>query len=134
MGALLGEERDQLTDLGVVDRVLQRVRRGRIGLAHVQPQVEHQALADLALGLAHAVVGVQRQSGDFDRDRLGATVGILVVALLVQLILAVVIVAADAIVVVEVLGQLFPVGSVVVAGVGSSRLRAGVESVIARPT
>jgi hypothetical protein len=105
VGALLRNERDELADLRVVDRVLERVGCGRIGLAHVQPQVEDQALANLALGLAHTVVGVQRQSGDLDRDRLGAAIWIvIVVAILLQLPLAIVIVAAATGVLVEVLG------------------------------
>ncbi len=93
MRALLGDQRDQLADLRVVDRVLQRVGRGRVGLAHVESQVEHQALADLALGLAHAVVGIQRQAGDLDRDRLGAALGVIVAILvLVELVIAVLLV------------------------------------------
>ena len=47
-------------------------------MAHVKAQVENQALADLALGIAHAVVGVKRQAGDFDRDRFGCLIAILV--------------------------------------------------------
>jgi len=39
---------------------------------------EHQTLADLALGLADAVVGVQRQPGDLDRHRLRPLVALLV--------------------------------------------------------
>ena len=60
VGALLGNQRDQLANLRVVDRVLKRVGRGGIRLTDIQPQVEHQSLAHLALGLAHSVVGVQR--------------------------------------------------------------------------
>ena len=78
MGALLDNQGDQLADLRVVDRVLERISRGGVRLAHVQPQVEHQSLAHLALCLAHPVVGVQRQPGDLDRDRLGPSLGILV--------------------------------------------------------
>ena len=78
MGALLGNQRDELADLRVVDRVLERVGRGGVRLTDVQPQVEHQSLAHLALGLAHTVVGVQRQPGDLDRDRLGPPLGVLV--------------------------------------------------------
>ena len=43
----------------------------------VQAQIDHQALADLALGLADPVVGVQRQAGDLDGDRLGGLLAIL---------------------------------------------------------
>ena len=94
VGALLGDQRDELADLRVVDRVLQRVGRGRVGLADVQPQVEHQALADLALGLAHTVVGVQREPRDLDRDRLGTAVW--VVAILVEIVLVFVLVIVTA--------------------------------------
>ncbi len=68
--ALLGNERDELADLGVVDRVLEAVRRGRVGFAEVEPQVEDEPLADLALRCARAVVRVEREAGDLDRDRL----------------------------------------------------------------
>ena len=50
VGALLGEQRHELADLGVVDRVLERVRHRGVALSDVQAQVDHQALADLALG------------------------------------------------------------------------------------
>lgn len=86
MGALLSDQRHQLTDLRVIDRVLKRVGRGRVRLAHVQSQIQHQTLADLTLGLAHTVVGVQREPGDLDRDRLGAALDV-VVAVLLQLVL-----------------------------------------------
>ncbi len=87
MGALLGDQRDELADLRVVDRVLERVGRGRVGLAHIEAQIEHEALADLALGLADAVVGVERQAGDLDRDRLGAGVALLIELVLVLILL-----------------------------------------------
>ena len=77
VGALLGDQRDELADLGVVDGVFDRVGDSRVGLAHVEPQVEHQPLADLALGLADAVVGVEREARDLDRDRLGRLLGVL---------------------------------------------------------
>jgi len=64
-------------DLGVVDGVEDGVGDGGIRFAHVQPQVDHQALADLALGLADAVVRVQRQAADLDRDGLGGLLAIL---------------------------------------------------------
>ncbi len=76
--ALLGDQRDQLADLGVVDGVLERVGYGRVGLADVETQIEHQPLTDLALRLTHAVVGVQRQTGDLNRDRLGRLLTIIV--------------------------------------------------------
>ena len=65
-----GRQGDQLADLRVVDRVLDRVGDRRGGLADVDPQVEDETLADLALGLADAVVGVERQAADLDRDGL----------------------------------------------------------------
>jgi hypothetical protein len=81
--ALLGDQRDELADLGVVDRVGDRVGDGRVGLADIQAQVEHEALADLSLGLADAVVGVERQAADLDRYRLGC---LLAVAPVVELV------------------------------------------------
>jgi len=76
--ALLGDQRDQLTDLSVVDGVIDRVRNRGVGLTDVQPQVENQPLADLPLGLADAVMGVQRKAADLDRDRLGGLLALLV--------------------------------------------------------
>ena len=81
MRALLGDERDELADLRVVDRVLDRVGDRCVGLADVEAQVEHQPLADLALGLADAVVGVKREARDLDRYRLGALLAVVVVEL-----------------------------------------------------
>src|SRR6185312_13145759 len=68
VGALLGDERDRLADLAVVDGVLDAVSDGRVAGADLDPQVDHEALADLALGLGHAVMRVERQAGDLDRD------------------------------------------------------------------
>ncbi len=99
--ALLGDQRDELANLRIVDRVLERIGRGGIRLADVQPQVEHESLANLALGVANPVVGVQRQSRDLDRDRLGASLDILV-AVLVQLVLVVLLILV--IVIARVLG------------------------------
>ena len=78
MRALLGDQRHELADLGVVDGVLDRVGDGGVGGADVQAQVEHQPLAHLALGLADAVVGVEREPRDLDRDRLRARLVIVV--------------------------------------------------------
>ena len=50
VGALLGDERDGVADLAVVDGVLDHVGDGRVAVADLQADVEHQALADLALG------------------------------------------------------------------------------------
>ena len=79
MRALLGDERDELADLGVVDGVLDRVGDGRVGLADVEAQVEDEALPDLALGLADTVVRVQREACDLDRYRLGALLAVVLV-------------------------------------------------------
>jgi hypothetical protein len=90
---LLGDQRDELTNLRIVDRVLERIGRGGICFTDIQPQVEHESLAHLALSLAHPMVGVQRQSRDLDRDRLGPCLDISVeVAILVWLVLAVLLV------------------------------------------
>src|SRR5580693_1433974 len=72
IGALLGHQRHQLADLRVVDRVLHSVGHGGIRFPHIQAQVDQQSLADLALGLAHAVVCVERETVDLDRDGLEA--------------------------------------------------------------
>src|SRR6185312_8391748 len=59
---------ERLADLAVVDGVLDAVSDGRVAGADLDPQVDHEALADLALGLGHAVMRVERQAGDLDRD------------------------------------------------------------------
>ena len=66
--ALLGDEGDLVADLAVVDGVLDAVGDQRVHLADVEADVEHQPLADLALGGGDAVVGVQRQADDLDGD------------------------------------------------------------------
>ena len=68
VGALLRDQRDGLADLGVVDRVLDPVGHRRVDLPHLEPQVDDQSLADLALRLGDAVVGVERQAGYLDDD------------------------------------------------------------------
>ena len=81
VGALLGDQRDDLADLRVVDRVLDEVGDRRVDLPDLEAQVDDQPLADLALGLGDPVVGVQRQAADLDDD-LGVralVVGVLVV-------------------------------------------------------
>jgi hypothetical protein len=83
--ALLGDQRDELADLGVVDRVLDRVGRRRVGLADVEAQVEHEPLADLALGVADAVVRVQRQAGYLDGDGLGGPFVVAIASVVVEL-------------------------------------------------
>ena len=64
--ALLGDERDLLADLAVVDGVLDAVGDQRVDLADVEADVEDQPLADLALGLGDAVVRVEREADDLD--------------------------------------------------------------------
>ena len=66
--ALLGDQRDHLADLAVVDRVLDAVGDQRVGLADVEADVEHEPLADLPLGGGDAVVRVEREADDLDRD------------------------------------------------------------------
>jgi len=117
VGALLSEERDKLADLRVVDRVLQRVGR----VASVSPTSNRRSSTRRWPTSRSASLTPWWVYSDnpviSDRDRLGAALGI-VVAVLVQLILAVVIATTAAgAVVEEILGQLFPVGSVVVAGI-----------------
>src|ERR1035437_275709 len=75
---LLGDQRDELTNPGVVDVALERVGARRVGLADVEPQVEHQPLADLTLGLGDAMMGVERKPADLDGDRLGGSLAIVV--------------------------------------------------------
>ena len=48
-GPLLGDEVRRLADLRVVDRVLDPVGDRRVALTDVEPQVQQQPLADLAL-------------------------------------------------------------------------------------
>src|SRR4051812_274042 len=80
IGALLGDQGDDLADLAVVDRVLDAVGDQGVGLADVEADVEHQPLADLALGGGHAMVCVKRQPDDLDGDPyLGALFVVVVV-------------------------------------------------------
>src|SRR4051794_23476850 len=76
---LLCGERDLLADVRVVDRVLHAVGHRRVGVSHLEGEVEHEALAHVALGLLDAVVGVQRQARDLDRDRRLGSLAVLVV-------------------------------------------------------
>jgi hypothetical protein len=74
---LLGDEGDGLRHLGVVHRVLDAIGQRGIGLADVEPQVEDQSLAHLALGLPHPVMGVERQPGHLHGDEgLGRLAGV----------------------------------------------------------
>jgi len=43
-----GDERDQLADLRVVDRVLDAIGLRSVGLADIDPDVKQQPLTDLA--------------------------------------------------------------------------------------
>ena len=52
----------------VVDGVLEAVGDRRVGLAELEPDVEDQPLADLALGRGDAVVRVEREAVDLDGD------------------------------------------------------------------
>jgi hypothetical protein len=67
--ALGGRERDDVGDLGVVDRVLQAIGQDRIAVGYVEADVDDQALADLLLGVGDAVVGVDREAVQLDLDR-----------------------------------------------------------------
>jgi len=51
-----GDERDQLADLRVVDRVLDAIGLRSVGLADIDPDVKQQPLTDLALGGADSNV------------------------------------------------------------------------------
>ena len=68
VGLRLGDQRDHLADLAVVDRVLDAVGDQRVGLARVEADVEQDPLADLALLGGDAVVRVERQPDDLDGD------------------------------------------------------------------
>ena len=62
-------EGDDVRDLPVVDGVLEAVGEHRVAVRHVEADVELEALADLALGLGHAVMGVNREAAELDLDR-----------------------------------------------------------------
>src|SRR5262249_24219928 len=62
-----------------------------VGLADVEADVEHQALADLALGGGDAVVREEREADDLDRDADLGAFAVRVVGLVVQLVLVVVV-------------------------------------------
>src|SRR6185312_13489859 len=91
VGALLGDERDGLAYLAVVDRVLDAVGDRRVAGADLDPQVDHEPLADLTLGVRHAVMRVERETGDLDRDeRLRGLLVLVVLEVLVLELLVVV--------------------------------------------
>src|SRR3954462_8165691 len=91
VGALLGDQGDDLADLAVVDRVLDAIGDQCVGLADVEADVEHQPLADLALGGGDAMVCVERQPDDLDGDPyLGALFFIVVVAQVVFVVVVLV--------------------------------------------
>src|SRR3954452_20896803 len=84
VGALLRHQRDELAHLGVVDGVLDHVGDRRVGLPHVEAEVEHQPLADLALGLGHPVAREQLQAGDLDGDDGLAAIALVIVVIVVE--------------------------------------------------
>src|SRR3954452_11551244 len=98
VGALLRDERRQLADLAVVDGVGDVVGRRRVVAEHVERDVEHEALADLALGFADAVVRVEREAADLDRDRGVGDVVVLVLRVLDGLLVYVVVDVVDVVV------------------------------------
>ena len=68
--AALGRgEGDDVADLGVVDRVLEAVGEHRVAVGDVEGDVDLEPLADLPLGLADPVVGVDREAAQLDLDR-----------------------------------------------------------------
>ena len=66
--ALLRDVGDGVADLAVVDGVLDQVGHRGVDLADVEADVEQEPLADLALLGGDAVVRVERQPDDLDRD------------------------------------------------------------------
>src|SRR5215212_8545195 len=88
--ALLGAERDLLAHLGVVHGVLDAVGDRGVAFVELEGDVEDEPLADLALRLADAVMGVEREPRDLYRD--GGRRGAALVAELVVVELVVVVV------------------------------------------
>ena len=66
VAALGGGEDDDVADLAVVDGVLDSVGEDRVAVGHVEGDVELEPLADLLLGVADAVVGVDRDTAQVD--------------------------------------------------------------------
>ena len=67
--AALGRgQRDDVADLGVVDRVLEPVGEHRIAVGHVEADVDLEPLADLPLGLGDPVMGVDGEAANLDLD------------------------------------------------------------------
>src|SRR6476469_8611504 len=65
--AALGRgQRDDVADLRVVHGVLEPVGEDRVAVGDIEGDVELQPLADLALGLGHSVVGVEREAAELD--------------------------------------------------------------------
>ena len=59
---------DDVADLGVVDGVLEPVGQHRVAIGHVEGDVELKPLSDLLLGVADAVVGVDREPAQLHLD------------------------------------------------------------------
>ena len=68
VAALGRRQRDDVADLGVVDRVLEPVGEHRVAVGDVERDVDHQPLADLLLGVGDPVVGVDREPAQLDLD------------------------------------------------------------------
>src|SRR5213078_1147520 len=66
--ALGRAQRDDLTDLGIVDRVLEPVGQHRIAVGHIEADVDLEPLADLALGLRNSVMRVDGEAANLDLD------------------------------------------------------------------
>src|SRR6185312_419780 len=86
VGALLGHQVGHVAHLRVVDRVLDPVGDRGVALPDIEPEIEQEALADLAFGRGHAHVREQRQAADLDRH-LGLGVPLLLVVLLYSVVL-----------------------------------------------
>jgi hypothetical protein len=69
VAALGGGEGNYVGDLGVVDRVLDAVGQDRVAVRDVEADVEYQPLPDLLLGVADAVMRVDREPVELDLDR-----------------------------------------------------------------
>ena len=68
VAALGRPQRDDVADLGVVDRVLEPVGEHRIAVGHVEADVDLEPLADLPLGLGDPVMRVDGEAANLDLD------------------------------------------------------------------
>jgi hypothetical protein len=67
--AALGRgEGDDVADLGVVNRVVDAIGEHRVAVGHVEGDVELEPLPDLLLGVADAMVGIDREPSQLDLD------------------------------------------------------------------